>query len=181
VKFSNPEPEYNNVRGNKQHRGIRKMSEYQVKTTKEIKGALKKKFNHKFSVRQGKGTSSHYVDVEWLNGPTTTQVNEFCEQFNDTAKDEPQTDYYGGRQYTMTQRTVTAQEFIKVAERVCNKRDLRLPEIEVRVSYDKKYSYANVAEVDNYRVEDQGENIRNIAELIYSKVRNTDFRIKLVR
>jgi hypothetical protein len=157
------------------------MSEYVVKTTREIKAALKKEFNHKFSVISGKGTSRHYVHVDWYNGPTITQVDKFCEQFNDTARDDIQTDYYGGRQYAICQRHVTAEEFTKVAERFCKKEGLKMPALRIDESYDGKHKFASVADVDNYPVEGYGDNIRTIAELIYSKTRSTDYRIKVVK
>lgn len=81
---------------------------YEIKTTAEIKKALKNEFNHKFSVRKGRGTASHWVSVSWVDGPTESAVREFCGQFNDNANDDTMTDLWCGSQYVSTHRRFSA-------------------------------------------------------------------------
>lgn len=79
--------------------------DYQVASTKIIKKALMDEFpGVKFSVRQGRGTGRHYVDITWTDGPTEDQVRKITGQFNDTKNDDSQTDLYCGAQYTSQHR-----------------------------------------------------------------------------
>ncbi len=82
-------------------------ADYVKKTTKEIKAMLVKEFGHKFSVTKGTGTASHWISVNWTDGPTSDQVHKFCLQFNDTGNDDVQTDLWCGCQYTSESRTIS--------------------------------------------------------------------------
>ena len=77
---------------------------HEVSTTRSIKQSLSSHFNHKFSVRQGKG-SSRYIYIKWEDGPSWDQVHEFCRKYNDDGKDDLMTDLQCGSQYTIEHRS----------------------------------------------------------------------------
>lgn len=85
---------------------------YQKTSTKDIKKALTSKFNHKFSVRQDKGTASHWVNISWEDGPTSSQVRAFTRSFNDSKNDDMMTDLWCGSQYTTENREISNKAYI---------------------------------------------------------------------
>jgi len=84
---------------------------YQSSTTKEIKKALVSNFNHSFSVRQDTGTASHWIQIAWIDGPTDLDVRRFCSKFNDSSRDDIQTDLWCGSQYTSESRENSVEAF----------------------------------------------------------------------
>ena len=143
---------------------------YEVKTTKEIKQALKKEFNWKFSVRQGKGTAHHWVGISWIDGPSEPEVRSFCNQFNDDGDDDHMTDLWCGSQYTSTSREVTAEHTIKAIHEVCKERGIDVPEIKVSRSWTDKFDVANIVD---YNLMVDGE---FLGSLVHRKLHRMDLR-----
>ena len=85
---------------------------YQKTTTRDIKKILTKKFNHKFSVRQDRGTASHWVNISWTDGPTTSQVQDITNNFNDSKNDDITTDLWCGNQYTTEHRNISNKAYL---------------------------------------------------------------------
>ena len=85
---------------------------YQRTATKDIKKALTNKLGHKFSVRQGKGTASHWVHISWEDGPTTSQVQAVTNSFNDSKNDDITTDLWCGSQYTTEHRHISNKAYM---------------------------------------------------------------------
>lgn len=84
---------------------------YQQSTTKEIKKALVSNFNHPFSVTRGRGTAYHWINISWTDGPSDKAVRDFCFKFNDSSRDDIQTDLWCGSQYTTEHRENSVQAF----------------------------------------------------------------------
>jgi len=99
---------------------------YEVRTTAEIKKALVKEFNHKFSVTKGRGTGSHWIDISWEDGPDEYAVREFTRQFNDD-----QTGWSRGRQYTNESRFISVEKHIIAITQICEQYSLPAPEYTV--------------------------------------------------
>lgn len=111
-------------------------------TTKEIKRALVKGFNHKFSVRKGKGTASHWVHISWTDGPTSAMVDGILNNYNDDARDDSMTDLWCGSQYTQSSRSYSPEAYEIAVKRACEKWGLEIPEIKEKfgcVSVDDQY------------------------------------------
>ena len=49
------------------------------------------------------------MHVSWIDGPTQTQVSNFCRKYNDDNRDDIMTDYFGGSQYTLCNRRLTKE------------------------------------------------------------------------
>ena len=85
---------------------------YQKTGTKDIKKTLTSRLNHKFSVRQDKGTASHWVNISWEDGPTTSQVQAITNGFNDSKHDDMTTDLWCGSQYTTEHREISNDAYL---------------------------------------------------------------------
>jgi len=85
---------------------------YQKTGTKDIKKVLTSRLNHKFSVRQDKGTASHWVNISWEDGPTTSQVQAITNNFNDAKHDDMMTDLWCGIQYTTEHREISNNAYL---------------------------------------------------------------------
>ena len=147
-----------------------KPARYEKKTTAEIKKALKEHFNYDFSVTKGRGTASHWVSVRWIDGPTNSDVHEFCLQFNDSSRDDTMTDLWCGCQYTNTHRDESYEAYMHAARIVCQKYGCKMPEVEKKLNYDGRYEYALLKD-HNYRVE--GE---YFSQLVYREFAKIDYR-----
>jgi hypothetical protein len=151
---------------------------YQVKSTKEIKQALKKEFKHDFSVTQGRGTAHHWVNVRWYDGPPEEIVRSFCGQFNDSGRDDYMTDLWCGCQYTTESRNISAGPFIKVMTEVCKRYEIPIPTYKTELSWDKKIYRVQILNdycVNNYKPGWHRDGANYISGLIYQEIYKTDF------
>jgi len=97
------------------------METFQEITTKDLKKHLQVELKHKFSVTQKAG--SRYIHISWTDGPTQSQAQAFCRQFDDDSGDDITTDYFGGSQYTLCIRHLTKENCWILLNQV----DLRQP------------------------------------------------------
>lgn len=112
-------------------------TDYQKKTTAEIKQLLTKHYRHKFSVTRDHGTASHWINVRWTDGPSSKDVTYFCGSFNDSKNDDIMTDLWCGSQYTNTHREISIGSFIWALRKICD--DYGKPYPEVKISGDSAY------------------------------------------
>ena len=99
---------------------------YQSATTKDIKKALVAHFNHQFSVRRDRGTASHWIQISWIDGPTSEDVRSFCSRFNDTARDDIMTDLWCGSQYTSESREHSLGAYLWAVKQIEREHDIKL-------------------------------------------------------
>ena len=97
------------------------MKTFQEVTTRDLKKRLQGEFSQKFSVTQK--ASSRYIHISWTDGPTQSQAQAFCRQFDDDSGDDITTDYFGGSQYTLCIRHLTKENCWILLNQV----DLRQP------------------------------------------------------
>lgn len=99
-----------------------------AETAKKVRKALKEEFpGMKFSVRSRSYSMGSAVDVSWIDGPTSSQVNKILSQFQSASFDGMQdlksyTGYmyegqlYNGADYVMGQRELSKEYRHKVED-----------------------------------------------------------------
>lgn len=104
---------------------------YEKKSTAEIKKMLVAKFGKGcgWSVKKGRGTASHWVDVRWTDGPPSKVVRSFCGAFNDSANDDMMTDLWCGSQYTSEHREISPGAYGWAVRQVCDLFGLDCPKV----------------------------------------------------
>ena len=148
---------------------------YQKSTTKEIKKALVSNFNHSFSVRRGKGTAYHWINISWTDGPSDETVRNFCFKFNDSGRDDIQTDLWCGSQYTTEHRENSAKAFQWAVNEIEKEWGVKL---KVTLIDSWRADGSQTAYID--RDDDILIGNRHASQLVNIKLFETDFRnIKL--
>jgi hypothetical protein len=71
---------------------------------RELKRRLTEHFRHPFKAHRSRGTASHWINVNWTDGPTDKEVSGFLLTFDDSGRDDIMTDLWCGSQYTSTSR-----------------------------------------------------------------------------
>ena len=140
-------------------------------TTAEVKRALVKHFNHKFSVKKGRGTASHWMDVSWTDGPPEPVVRSFLGVFNDTSRDDLMTDLWCGSQYTSNHRDISNDALMFMAALVAKKFGLPKPRFKVKLNWYKTgyyLDYANDPVVNDW-------NHERFSTLVHRATWNFDF------
>lgn len=145
---------------------------YKKATTAEIKKALVKKFNHKFSVTRDRGTASRWISVRWTDGPTESQVRGFCSAFNDTKNDDMMTDLWCGSQYTSESRDLSMSAMMFMAARVAKKFGLPKPRLRLRCGY-RGHKYLEIPDEFNPRLNDF--NYDRFSDLVHREAYKFDF------
>lgn len=147
---------------------------YQKSTTKEIKQALKSHFNHSFSVRQDRGTASHWISISWIDGPTDQAVRSFCSKFNDTKHDDIMTDLWCGSQYTNESRENSVEAFQWAVNEVEKEWGIKI-KVTVTDSWRGNGAKTSYIKGDDDFVVDSYSN-RYASMLVNIKLSETDFR-----
>ncbi len=148
---------------------------YQSSTTKEIKKALVSNFNYPFSVTRGKGTAYHWINIRWTDGPDDKAVRNFCFKFNDSSRDDIQTDLWCGSQYTSEHRENSAEAFQWAVNEIEKEWGVKIKVTSIDSWRADGTKTAYIERDDDILVGN-----RNVSELINIKLYDTDFRnIKL--
>lgn len=147
---------------------------YQKSTTKEIKKALVSHFNHPFSVRQDTGTAHHWINISWTDGPSDKAVRNFCFKFNDSSRDDIQTDLWCGSQYTTEHRENSLQAFQWARKKIEKEWGVKIT-VTIIDSWRADGSQTAYVDRDNDILVDKDGN-RHASQLINSLLYDTDFR-----
>lgn len=100
--------------------------EFKQAEPREIKKALIAHFDHPFSVRRDRGTAHHWIQISWKDGPKSEDVRSFCFQFNDTARDDIQTDLWCGSQYTSENREHSLEAFLWAVKQIEKQHNIKI-------------------------------------------------------
>lgn len=148
--------------------------EFKQSETREIKKALMAHFDHPFSVTKGKGTAHHWIHISWTDGPADEAVRDFCFKFNDSSRDDIQTDLWIGSQYTSEHRENSAEAYLWAVKEIEKEWNIKL-----KVSFvdswradGKKSAY--IERDDDILVDTYGN--RHASQLVNIKLFETDFR-----
>lgn len=120
-------------------------------TTAEVKKALVKHFNHKFSVTRGRGTAYHWMHVRWVDGPPEPVVRRFMSIFNDDKNDDMMTDLWCGSQYSGESRDLSVEAFCFMAARVAKKFGLPKPVVRIMNGWNGR-PWATIPDEHNARL-----------------------------
>ncbi|MCK4648827.1 hypothetical protein KAT51_04800 [bacterium] len=99
---------------------------FQQTETRKIKKALVAHFKHPFSVTRDKGTASHWISISWRDGATQEDIRRFCFKFNDSSRDDIQTDLWCGSQYTTENREHSLEAFLWATRQIEQEHNIKL-------------------------------------------------------
>lgn len=133
---------------------IRSIPTHQEANPRGIKKYLEHKFKHKFSVRQGRGTASHWIDIRWTDGVSGNDVRAACGKFNDDEHDDMMTDLWCGSQYTTEQRSISTKAYIYCAYLLAKSHKMPLPKITTEVSKWSKKANAWIQFQDDVEMQE---------------------------
>lgn len=148
--------------------------EFRQAETKDIKKALIAEFDHPFSVTRGKGTAHHWIHIAWTDGPKSEDVRSFCFKFNDTARDDIQTDLWCGSQYTSEHREHSLEAFLWAVKEIEKEHNIKL-------KVTTQESWRGHGEMTGYIAREDDIEIHDTypfsaAQLINQLMYKTDFR-----
>lgn len=148
--------------------------EFKEAGTREIKKALIAEFNHPFSVTRGRGTAYHWIHISWSDGPKSEDVRSFCFKFNDTARDDIQTDLWCGSQYTSESREHSLEAFLWAVKQIEKQHN-------IKISVTTQESWRGHGEMTGYIAREDDIDINDAhpfsaSQLINQLLHKTDFR-----
>ena len=85
--------------------------DFQRTEPRDLKRILADHFRHPFCAHRNRGTASHWIDVNWTDGPPEREVRDFLLSFDDRGNDDIMTDLWCGSQYTAASRKYSPEAF----------------------------------------------------------------------
>jgi len=144
---------------------------------RELKRRLTEHFRHPFKAHRDRGTASHWINVNWTDGPTAKEVRSYLFAFNDSGRDDIMTDLWCGSQYTSDSRHYSPEAFYWAVAEV-----ERQFGIKIKVTDEiSKYTGARslyIKREDDARIDDRGLNCPDYyaSEQVNRRLYETDFR-----